>query len=83
MAATNGNIAKMIEQETFREDLYYRLNTIEFRVPGLAERQDDILPLAQQYIDTYASKYRRGDCRLSDSAARACWVITGRATCAS
>jgi DNA-binding NtrC family response regulator len=40
----------MIRAGTFREDLYYRLNTIEVRVPPLAERVDDILPLAQCFL---------------------------------
>jgi DNA-binding NtrC family response regulator len=40
----------MIRAGTFREDLYYRLNTIEIRVPPLAERVDDILPLAEHFL---------------------------------
>src|SRR5215470_8044456 len=50
ISATNADLAAMIRAGTFREDLYYRLNTIEIRVPALAERPDDILPLAKSFL---------------------------------
>ncbi|HEU0033918.1 MAG TPA: sigma-54 dependent transcriptional regulator [Kofleriaceae bacterium] len=50
ISATNADLAAMIRAGTFREDLYYRLNTIELRVPPLAERPDDILPLAKHFL---------------------------------
>jgi DNA-binding NtrC family response regulator len=50
ISATNADLAAMIRAGTFREDLYYRLNTIEIRVPPLAERVDDILPLANHFL---------------------------------
>jgi DNA-binding NtrC family response regulator len=50
ISATNADIATMIKAGTFREDLYYRLNTIEIRVPALAERPDDILVLAKHFL---------------------------------
>jgi DNA-binding NtrC family response regulator len=50
ISATNADLAAMIRAGTFREDLYYRLNTIEIRVPALAERPDDILPLAKYFL---------------------------------
>ncbi len=50
ISATNADLRAMIRAGTFREDLYYRLNTIEIRVPSLAERVDDILPLAQYFL---------------------------------
>ena len=50
ISATNADLRAMIRAGTFREDLYYRLNTIEIRVPPLAERVDDILPLAQLFL---------------------------------
>ncbi len=50
ISATNADLAAMIRAGTFREDLYYRLNTIEIRVPPLAERVDDILPLAKLFL---------------------------------
>ena len=50
ISATNADLDAMIRAGTFREDLYYRLNTIEIRVPPLAERTDDILPLARHFL---------------------------------
>jgi DNA-binding NtrC family response regulator len=50
ISATNADLHAMIRAGGFREDLYYRLNTIEIRVPPLAERVDDILPLAQHFL---------------------------------
>ena len=50
ISATNADLRAMIRTGAFREDLYYRLNTIEIRVPPLAERVDDILPLAQHFL---------------------------------
>ena len=50
VSATNADLAAAIAEGTFREDLYYRLNAIELRLPPLAERQDDILPLARHFL---------------------------------
>jgi len=50
ISATNADLPAMIRTGAFREDLYYRLNTIEIRVPPLAERVDDIIPLARHFL---------------------------------
>ena len=50
ISATNADLPAMIRAGTFREDLYYRLNTIEIRVPALADRDGDIVPLAQHFL---------------------------------
>lgn len=50
ISATNSDLAKAMAEETFREDLYYRLNVIEIPLPPLARRTDDILPLAQHFL---------------------------------
>ena len=50
ISATNADLHSMIRAGTFREDLYYRLNTIEIRVPPLVERVDDILVLARHFL---------------------------------
>jgi DNA-binding NtrC family response regulator len=50
ISATNADLSQMIRQSVFREDLYYRLNTIEIPVPALATRPADILPLAQHFL---------------------------------
>ncbi|OOG59844.1 sigma-54 dependent transcriptional regulator [Rhodanobacter sp. C03] len=51
LSATNADLKAMIRAGTFREDLYYRLNVIEVNLPSLAERSDDILPLAEFFLD--------------------------------
>jgi len=51
LSATNADLKAMIRAGTFREDLYYRLNVIEVNLPPLAERSDDILPLAEYFLD--------------------------------
>ncbi|HVN43881.1 MAG TPA: sigma-54 dependent transcriptional regulator [Steroidobacteraceae bacterium] len=51
LAATNSDLRQAIRAGTFREDLYYRLNVIELEVPPLAERRDDILPLARHFLE--------------------------------
>ena len=51
LSATNADLKAMIRAGTFREDLYYRLNVIEVNLPPLTERADDILPLAEFFLD--------------------------------
>jgi len=53
IAATNRNLEKMVEQGTFRLDLYYRLNVIPIPIPAIRERNDCIIPLIRHYIDTF------------------------------
>ena len=68
VAATNLNIPKAIEEGRFREDLYYRLNTIEIKVPALRERKEDIPLLFRKFIVDFAEKYRMPAIRLTDEA---------------
>jgi DNA-binding NtrC family response regulator len=58
VSATNVDLARAIAAGTFREDLFFRLNVIELNVPQLADRPDDILPLAEHFL---ASLPRQGD----------------------
>ena len=58
VAATNANLPLRVAEGTFREDLLYRLNTIELRIPPLRERGEDILLLARHFLKIYAEKYR-------------------------
>lgn len=55
ISATNADLPAKIRDGSFREDLYYRLNVIELRLPPLAERSDDILPLAEHFLQGRAS----------------------------
>lgn len=59
VAATNKDLASMIEEKAFREDLFYRINTIEIPIPSLAERREDIPLLIDYYVDVYAKKLNR------------------------
>jgi len=54
ISATNANLPKAIDEGTFREDLYFRLNVFEITLPALRERSDDILPLARHFLDAAA-----------------------------
>ena len=55
ISATNADLAARIREGSFREDLFYRLNVIELRVPPLAERSEDILPLAEHFLQGRAT----------------------------
>ncbi len=68
VAATNLNIPQAIEAGRFREDLYYRLNTIEIKVPALRERKDDIPLLFRKFVVDFADKYRMPAIRLTEEA---------------
>jgi DNA-binding NtrC family response regulator len=56
IAATNKNLEKMIKEETFREDLYYRLNIVPIYLPPLKERQEDIPMLASHFLKKYSEE---------------------------
>jgi transcriptional regulator with PAS, ATPase and Fis domain len=68
VAATNVNIPQAIEKGKFREDLYYRLNTVPIQIPALRERGNDILLLFRKFSSDFAEKYRMPAIRLDDSA---------------
>ena len=59
ICATNKDLDKMVREGEFREDLYYRINTMHLHLPALRERTDEIVPLAEMFITKYAEKYRR------------------------
>lgn len=59
IAATNKPLEQMVKEGTFREDLYYRLNVVSIHVPALRERGNDILLLADCFLEKYCSKYHR------------------------
>ena len=68
ICATNMNLEQMVEEGRFREDLYYRINTMHLRLPALRERAEDIPSLAAIFLDRYASKYNREVSSFSDGA---------------
>jgi transcriptional regulator with PAS, ATPase and Fis domain len=59
IAATNRDLETLIEAKTFREDLYYRLNVFSIQVPPLRDRKQDIIELANHFIDNFASSKGR------------------------
>jgi len=71
VAATNADLKHMIREGRFREDLYFRLNTVEITMPPLRSRLDDIPLLASHYLTRYTREYARQPLQLSDPAVRA------------
>ena len=68
VAATNVDLQKKISQGRFREDLYYRLNTVPIQVPALRERPEDIYMLFRKFAVDFSEKYRSKTIHLDDSA---------------
>ena len=65
ICATNMPLYELVEEQKFRQDLLYRINTVEIQVPPLRERQEDIPELVNQFIDQYCKKYRTPQKRVS------------------
>ena len=59
ICATNAQLLEKVREGSFRQDLLYRINTIELHIPPLRERGEDIILLAQHFLDTYNRKYRK------------------------
>ncbi len=57
ISATNQNLEKMIENNLFRKDLYYRLNVFPINIPALRERKEEIMPLAKFFLKSYGEKF--------------------------
>jgi DNA-binding NtrC family response regulator len=68
LSATNAELASDVRSGAFREDLYYRLNTVELRLPPLRERREDIVPLAEHFLATNAVRYGRASLAFSPAA---------------
>jgi DNA-binding NtrC family response regulator len=71
VAATNVDILREVAEGRFREDLLYRLNTVEIHLPPLRERREDVLPLARSFLERFATKYGRSVRTFAADAERA------------
>ena len=71
ISATNIDIHDAVTEENFREDLLYRINTVELLIPPLRERREDIKPLAEHFIGLYTTKYRKEKISLEEEALKA------------
>ena len=68
VAATNVNISEAISKEKFREDLYYRLSTVEIGLPPLRERKEDIVLLFRKFASDFAQKYHMPPIKLDEQS---------------
>jgi transcriptional regulator with PAS, ATPase and Fis domain len=68
IAATNKELLEYTQNGKFREDLYYRLNTVPIRVPALRDRQEDILLLFRKFATDFAERYKTSPVQLTDDA---------------
>lgn len=68
ICATNRDLPALVRRGEFREDLLYRINTIHLEIPPLRQRPEDILPLANVFIERFSRQYRKTDLTLSETA---------------
>ncbi len=68
IAATNKSLETLVAQNRFRDDLYYRLNVISLRIPSLAERREDIIPLTQHFLIKYCAHFNKPQIQLTPAA---------------
>jgi DNA-binding NtrC family response regulator len=70
LAATHRDVAELLAEGKIREDLYYRLNVVPLRVPPLRERQDDVPPLVEHFLERACTRHRREPKRVAEAAMR-------------
>ncbi len=68
IAATNKDLKELVRRNKFRDDLFYRINVIPIYIPPLRERKEDILPLAEWYVDKFSHEYNKRVKRISNQA---------------
>jgi len=68
VAATNQNLAALISEKKFRQDLYFRLNVVEVKLPALRDRGEDVILLAEHFLNQFCAKARRKMPELTASA---------------
>jgi transcriptional regulator with PAS, ATPase and Fis domain len=70
IAATNINLKNAIKNKLFREDLYYRLNTVNIKLPSLKERDNDIVELANYFISKFNKEFKKSITKIPESTIR-------------
>jgi len=68
ITATNKNPEELIQKGLFREDLFYRINTVQIQLPPLRKRKEDILEIAEYYLRIFATKYEKQGVKFSNQA---------------
>jgi Nif-specific regulatory protein len=68
IAATNQNLAEMVRQKKFRQDLYFRINVVSLELPPLRERGDDVVLLAEHFLDEFCRRGHRKRLKISAAA---------------
>jgi len=68
VAATNADLEKLVQEGRFREDLFYRLNVVRFRLPPLRERREEIEPLISMFLSKYSAEFGKHGISLSQAA---------------
>ncbi|MBQ6238276.1 MAG: sigma-54-dependent Fis family transcriptional regulator [Bacteroidales bacterium] len=68
ICATNRDLEAMVREGTFRQDLYFRINVFHLHIPALRERKEDLLPLAEMFVASFAERYHRQVKGLSSAA---------------
>ncbi|MBI9055552.1 MAG: sigma-54-dependent Fis family transcriptional regulator [Bacteroidales bacterium] len=68
ISATNKNLTKLIENDLFRDDLLYRINTIQIEVPALRDRKEDIPELAEFFLNRFKKKYDKPNLKINKKA---------------
>ena len=76
VAATNVNLAQAISEGRFREDLYYRLNTVPIKIPPLRERKEDIILLFRKFAADFAENYRMPAIQLTEEAKKILMAVS-------
>lgn len=71
VSATNKNLEKMVDEGSFRQDLYYRLAVVKVEAPSLSNRPDDIIPIAEHFLELFGNKFGQAGKKLSPEAAAA------------
>ena len=70
LSATNQNLERMVQEGTFREDLYYRLKVVPLYVPPLRERREDVVPLTRLFMDRFSRQFKKDFRQISPAAER-------------